>query len=62
MGDKIRRTADNKVIDHRFEDWTPKVWNPPHCHCGVQATFEVNRWPKIDFYCTKHLPADALGR
>jgi hypothetical protein len=61
MGDKIKRTADNQVIDHNFADWAPKVWDPPKCHCGEPATFEVNLHTRVEFYCTPHLPADALG-
>jgi hypothetical protein len=61
MGDKSKRTADNTSIEQQFGDWTPKVWNLPRCYCGVQATFEVNMHGSVAFYCTAHLPADALG-
>ena len=49
MGDKIKRTADNAAINHKFEDWQPKEWKPPRCHCGALATFEVNLLERL-FY------------
>jgi hypothetical protein len=61
MGDKIKRTADNAVIDRTFVEMPPKVWNPPRCHCGVPATFEVNLRSGVSFYCTTHLPPNALS-
>lgn len=61
MGDKIKRTADNAAIDHRFGDWQLKEWKTPRCHCGALATVEVNKRGSVAFYCTPHLPVDALG-
>ncbi len=39
----------------------PPKPKPLLCHCGELARFEVNRFSRIDFYCDRHLPADALG-
>ena len=63
MADYTKREQNRADIAHMIEAGiAPPRYPMPKCECGEPATFEVNRWPKIDFYCTKHLPADAFGR
>ena len=60
MADYTKREASKAEVARFAESWAPEVWKPPRCHCGAPATFEVNLHVRVDFYCTKHLPADAI--
>lgn len=61
MADYTKREQSHEELHRVIEAGiAPPRFPMPRCECGELARFEVNQYPKIDFYCAKHLPTDAL--
>jgi NAD(P)-dependent dehydrogenase (short-subunit alcohol dehydrogenase family) len=60
VADYTKREASKAELTRFAESWAPKEWKPPRCHCGAPAVIEVNLHTSVKFYCTAHVPADAL--
>lgn len=61
MATQTRREQNRADIARMIEAGIkPPRFPMPRCECGELARFEVNQYPKIDFYCAKRLPTDAL--
>jgi hypothetical protein len=61
MADYTKREQNRADVHHMIEAGiAPPRFPMPRCNCGELARFEVNQYPRIDFYCAKHLPTDAL--
>lgn len=63
MGDRSKRDKRLQQI-HDFSHHGQSVHTGevfPQCWCGQPAKYEVNRGAAgVEFYCTEHLPKNAL--
>ena len=57
MANYTKQELRKREMSRWLAEGLPPVRALPACHCGAPAAIEVNRWPRVEFFCLEHLGA-----